>query len=152
MPRKHPVTQRIEEAIALIERVGGEITPTAVRANVEPKLTWQDWSPEEASGEALEVRIARYLRSNGYVIADAAPREGGRVRKDYWDALVSELEEQIEVKEKSNTYDRNRIKAEKAVITFLRSKEAELGYEPYPGLFHAEIDRIYSMHSVTAPA
>lgn len=148
---KHPVTQRIYEAIDLLERNNMEVTPASVKINVAGKLTWADWTPEEASDEALTQRIVRAFRERGMAITDSAPREGGRPRKEFWSSLVSELEEQVRIKEESATYDRNRIKAEKAVITFLREKESELGYEPYPGLFHAEIDRIYAMHHVASP-
>lgn len=149
---KHPVTARIYEAIDLLDRNGMEVTPAAVKINVQKKITWADWTPEEASEEALEQRIARCFRDRGMAITDSAPRPGGRPRKEFWSSLVSELQEWVRIKEESVTYDRNRIKAEKAVIAFLREKESELGYEPYPGLFHAEIDRIYAMHHIAAPS
>lgn len=149
---KHPITQRIEEAVELIERVNGEITPSAIKVNVEPKITWADWTPEEAASEALDARIARWLRGAGYVIADAAPREGGRVREGFWTTPVSKLEEQQQIRAKSIGFDKRRAEAEQMVITFLREKERELAYEPYAELFHDEIARIYSMYGMAPPA
>lgn len=146
--RKHPVTQRIEKAIDKLEAHSMEVTPATVKVNAEKEITWADWSAEQAASEALDVRIARCLRARGYVIADAVTG----VRKDFWNATTSELAEQLQVKEKSSDYDLTRIKADVAVLTFLREKEKEMGYEVYPGLFQGEIERIYSMHGIAAPA
>lgn len=148
---KHPVTDHIDREIDRLERHQAEVTPSAVKINVVKRLTWGDWDPREAQSEALDNRIARRLRTRGYVVADSAPRDGGRPRRDFWLSTTSELEEQLRIKEESSHYDRNRIKADKAVLKFLREKEGELGYEPYAGLFHAEVDRIYAMHGFRSP-
>lgn len=147
MGRKHPVTLRIEEAINLLERNGMDVTPATVKINAEKAITWADWTPEQASSEALDGRITRCLRERGYVITDADTR----IRKDFWQCTPAELEAQLQIKKDSSDYDRSRIAAEEAVIVFLRAKEKDLGYAPYPGLFQADIDRIYSMHGLDAP-
>lgn len=147
MGRKHPVTLRIEEAIDLLERHGMDITPASVKVNAEKAITWADWTPEQASSEALDGRIARCLRARGYVITDTDTR----IRKDFWQCTSTELKAQLRIQKDSSDYDRPRIAAKEAVIVFLDAKEQELGYAPYPGLFQAEIDRIYSMHGLTAP-
>jgi hypothetical protein len=144
---KHPVTLKIEAAIALLERHGMEVTPAAVKVNVEKDLTWADWAPEKAASEALDGRIRRTLKAGGHIISDATMG----VRKGFWEAEIPDLEEQLRVKEESNTYDRNRILADRAVLDFLKEKEKDFGYPVYPGLFHMEIDRIYAMHSLTPP-
>lgn len=147
MGRKHPVTLRVEEAIDLLERNDMEVTPASVKVNAEKTITWADWTPENAASEALDIRVTRCLRDRGYVITDTETR----VRKDFWSARPDELEEQLRIKRESSDYDLQRIKADKAIIAFLREKELELGYEVYPGLFHADIDRIYAMHGLSGP-
>ena len=144
---RHAVTVHIDAAIDLLEKHGEPVTPSSVKVNTQPHLTWADYSPEEAADEALDLRIRRRLKDRGYIISDTSTR----VRKDFWAATIGELEEQLRVKEESSTYDRNRILADKAVLELLREKQKEFGYAVYPGLFHAEIDRIYAMHSLSSP-
>ncbi len=146
MPR-HPVTAKIDAAVAKLERHGMDVTPSAVKVNVEKGLTWADWSSIDAASEALDRRIQQRLKDTGHVISDAVRG----VRKDFWQCSISELEEQFRIKEESSTYDRNRILADKAVLDFLKVKNTELGYDVYPGLFENEINRIYAMHSVSVP-
>jgi hypothetical protein len=150
MPR-HPVSVRIDDAIALLRRHSHDVTPSAIRVNVKKALTWADFSSEEALDAVIDRHLPARFKAHGYIITDSTPRDGGRERKDFWSASPDEFEEQIRVKRESNRYDLTRLKADEAILTLLREKEKELGYEVYPGLFHAEIDRIYAMHHVSAP-
>lgn len=144
---RSPITQRIDEAIDLIERVGGDVTPTAVQVNAWKSITYADWRPGQPEAEALALRIRRRLRERGYQIADADT--GTRV--GFWECTVEQLKEQRRVKLESSRYDKTRLDAEDAVIALLTEKKKEFGYEVYPGLFASEIDRIYSMHGLTVP-
>lgn len=144
---RHPVTTQIDAAIDLLERHGEPVTPEAVKRNVTPRLTWADWSPNEAADEALDRRIPRRMKERGYIIADSVSRE----RKDFWRSTVAELEEQIRIKKESSRFDVNRLRADEAIVAFLKEQEQAFGYEVYPGLFHADIDRIYRMHGIAIP-
>jgi hypothetical protein len=143
----HPVSLRIDEAIALLERCGEDVTPTAIKINVMQRLTWADYSPEQSNSEGLDRRIQQRLRDRGYQITDTE----ARTRRDFWHCTLAELDEQLRVKQDSSDYDRARLRADEAVVTYLREKEKELGYEVCPDLFAEDIARIYAMHGVTPP-
>lgn len=144
---RHPVTTRIDDAVDLIERVGGDVTLPAVMINAEKTITLADWKPGEPQKEALQMRVYRRLRDRGYVISDTDTR----IRKSFWGATVEELEAQQKIKVEAAEFDGARLRADEQVIRFLQAKRDELGYEVYPGLFAEEIDRIYRMNGVTAP-
>lgn len=148
---RHPVSLRVDEAISLLERHEVEVTPEAIRVNVKKSLTWADFSSEEALDAVIDRHMASRLKARGFVITDATPREGGRARKDFWAVSTDEFAEQLRIKRESSRYDQNRIAADEAVLSFLREQEKTFGYEVYPGLFHAEIDRIYAMHGLASP-
>lgn len=144
MGRRSGAMARMHAAIDLLERYGTEsLDVDKVLANVD--LTWDEAQGVVASKKRDLARQA--LRERGYVITDADTR----VRKDFWQCTPTELAAQLQIKKDSSDYDRARLVADEAVLTFLRVKENELGYEPYPGLFQADISRIYSMHGLTAP-
>ena len=142
----HPANQRIDEAIDRCRTFGVDITPETVRVNLQ--LGYNDLSADDAIEEALGFRIRRRMRLRGLLIA----KEDTRARKLFWEMTPDELAVQQAVRSDSSAADRAQMQAHKAVITFLRSKEAELGYEPYPALFEEEINRIFRMHGVPAPA
>lgn len=148
---RHPVSLRVDEAIDTLERYEQEVTPDAIRTNVKKALTWADFSSEEALDAVIDRHVPSRLKARGYRISDSAPREGGRERKVFWEMSADEWAEQVRIKRDSNRYDQTRLAADEAVLTFLREKEKELGYEPYAGLFRDDIGRIYSMHGITAP-
>lgn len=140
---KSPLTLKIDAAIAKLRHHDMPVTPESVRANLEPG--WDD--VRHLAERTIMQAIRAQMRADGMVIADASTRE----RKDFWEAGIPDLEEQLRIKQESNTYDRNRIKADKAVIAFLKEKEGEFGYTVCPDLFRSDIDRIYRMHSLTPP-
>jgi hypothetical protein len=147
---RHPVTVRIDEARAKLERLGVAVTPAAVKLEVEKTLTRFDLSADAAIDEALNARIAARLKATGQIITGEVVN-GSRVRKRFWDSSVAELEEQYEVKRTSSNHDQARLEADRMILEFLREQEATFGYEVYPGLFHADIDRIYAMHGLASP-
>lgn len=143
---RHPVRTVIDAAIERVERYGLPMTPDNVIANVQVDgLTLAD--AHDALRRLVRSLTPVVLKERGFVIADPKTRE----RKDFWNSGPDDLEEQQRIKEQGNDFDQVQIAVGKAVIKFLREKEKEFGYEVYPGLFHAEIDRIYSMHGLAAP-
>lgn len=140
---KSPLTLKIETAIELVRHYDMPVTPEAVRANLDPG--WDD--VQTLAERTIMAAIRNQLKAEGLIIADAETRE----RKDFWEAEIPDLEEQLRIKQESNTYDRNRIKADKAVIAFLKEKENEFGYSVCPDLFRSDIDRIYRMQGLLPP-
>lgn len=146
MAKLNPTRIVIGEAIDLVRRHGLAVTPQNVRANVHVDgLTLADAT--DALQKQINAQIPLVLKEQGFVITDAATRE----RKPFWEAPVAELEEQLRIKTEGSRFDENRIRADRAVIALLKDKQSDYGYEVYPGLFHAEIDRIYAMHGLTSP-
>lgn len=146
MSQRHPANIRIAEAIARCEEYEVEVTPQNVRTNLT--LTYDDLTADEAIGETIDRRIRQVMRGSGYVIADTESRE----RKYFWSCTADELEEQTRIKQEGTVYDQNRLRADEAVISFLRQKERELGYAPFPELFADDIDRLYRMNMCEPPA
>lgn len=147
MGKPNPTHAVIVAAIDKVERYGLPMTTENVKANVDvDALTLGDMN--SALWRHLAAQIPVVMRDRGLIIADTKTRE----RKDFWASTPDELEEQKRIKEQSNDFDRVRITCDEAVITFLREKEKEFGYEVYPGLFHSDIDRIYAMHGLSAPS
>lgn len=146
MASQNPVHAVIVAAKEKAERYGLPITLDNVRANIDyGSLTVGE--AVEAARRYTNAQVAAVLKSQGFIIADAATRE----RKDYWSSTRAELGEQLRIKVESATFDSNRILAEKAVLAFLEEKEKELGYEPYVGLFRDDVERIYAMHGIQSP-
>lgn len=146
MPRETATRLLITEAIDRVQRYGLPLTPANVKANVNIK----DFTLAEIEvGMTKHVfaQIPTVMKEQGLIIADAVTRE----RKAFWDSSADELEEQKRIKEQSSDFDRVRLACDEQIIVFLRVKEKEHGYAVYPGLFHAEIDRIYSMHGLASP-
>lgn len=148
---RHPVSLRVDEAIDLLEQWGQQVAIEGIRANVRRKLTWADFSSDEAIDAVIDRHAVPRLKARGYIVSDSTPRTGGRERKLFWSATPDELGEQLRLKRESARYDENRIRADEAIIAFLRAKRDELGYEVYPGLFDADIERIYAMHGLSSP-
>jgi hypothetical protein len=146
MATRSPVREVIVQAIELVQRHGFPVTPKTIRANIDVDgLTIGD--ANQALVKHINAQIPVVMKEMGLVITDTATRD----RKPFADSTADELDEQIKVKAESTRYDQNRLAADQIVVKLLREKEKELGYEVYPGLFHDEIDRIYSMHGIAAP-
>ncbi|HTE60415.1 MAG TPA: hypothetical protein VK631_08680 [Solirubrobacteraceae bacterium] len=146
MAAHNPVRAAILAAIELVQRNGEPLTTKYVRANVKTGgLSLDD--THEALRKHINAQIPVVMKELGLIIADPKTRE----RKDFWTSSPADLEEQARIKKRSNQFDTNRIACDEAVIAFLREKEKDFGYPVYPGLFHAEIDRIYAMHSLVSP-
>lgn len=146
MPNNNPLRALIHDAIDRIERHGVAVTLPHVRSNITVEdLTLRDL--HDAMTRQLNALIPIVMKERGMVITDATTRE----RKPFWEATADELDEQNRIKERSADFDRARLAADKAVVTFLRGKSVEFGYEVYPELFADDIERIYRMHSVQPP-
>lgn len=146
MARANPARDVIVEALDLLESYGIDPTPEKVRANIKVDgLTLADAT--EGLRKYINSQIGPVMKERGLIITDAA----AHTRKPFWDSNVDELEAQLQVKKESRRFDENRITADKAVIDFLKEQQETFGYEVYPGLFHAEIDRIYAMHGLVSP-
>jgi hypothetical protein len=142
----NPVRVAVDAAIERVERYGLPMTLENVSANVQvDSLTVA--AAVDALRRQVKSMIPVRMKEMGFVITDAKTRE----RKDFWTATADELDEQTRIKQQSSDHDRVRIACDEAVVAFLREKEKDFGYEVWPGLFHAEIDRIYAMHGLVAP-
>jgi hypothetical protein len=146
MPRQNAARKLIAQSIERVQRHGLKLTPENVKANISIR-DFTLGEIEEGMTKHVYAQIPVVMKEQGLIIADPATRE----RKPFWEASADDLDEQTRIKEQSSDFDRVRLVCDKAVVAFLREKESELGYEVYPGLFHAEIDRIYAMHGLDSP-
>lgn len=140
-----PVSAAIDTAIARLQKFGVAITLDNIVTEARKHLTFADFSSDEAVDALLRSRVPGRLR--GHVIADHHTHE--RVQHD--EARIPDLEVQLRICEVSSDRDQTSLAAKKAELAFLRVKRNELGYEPWPGLFRDEIDRIYRMHGCSSP-
>lgn len=143
---RHPVTRRIDEAIDLLERVGHPVTPGAVRVNVKKRITYTDLTPDEMLEAAIDQRLDRRLKARGYMILD----ETTRVRGLGLNADVDELDAQLRLQDENVTYVVNSRDALRAVVKFLRAKQAATGAPVRASDFYDEVVAIYEAHGIPA--
>lgn len=145
---RHPVTIRIDEAVELLQKYGEPITLPSVKTNAKRRLTWADFSSDEALDAVVDQRLSKRLKELGIVIVDAEEGE----RKLFDDCTLVEFDEQIAVKQRNVTYVSNRLRADKAVREFLAEKQA-MAEEPLRiGDFRDDVDSIYAAHGFAITA
>lgn len=144
---RHPVTVRIDEAVDLLERHGQPLTLDDIRVNVKKRLTWNDFSSEEALDAVVDIRLARRLKDLGVVAVDA---DGSGERKLFDDCTLAEFDEQITIKQRNVTYVANRLRVDKAVREFLAEKQAMADHPVTVGEFREQIEAIYAEHEMAA--
>lgn len=136
----HPVTRRIDEAVALLERWQRPVSVHNVIVNAKKKLTYSDFSSDEACDAVLRVRVRSRLRTLGYSIADAETHE----QRQLDDCTYSEFCERVKIKRENAQHVERSLEADEAVAEFLAVKREQLGREITVGDFADEIEAIYA--------
>jgi hypothetical protein len=147
--KRHPVTQRIDEAVELRVEWERPVTPGAIREYVKNNLRHADFTSDEAMEAVIDRYLVPRLKSLGYIIA--TEEEGAeRERKLMDDCTVSEFSKQVEIKQRNVENVRNRFKADRAVEEFLLQKQEMAGRDLTVGEFADAVTSIYAEHGIAA--
>ncbi len=143
MPRKHPITVRVEEAIARHREWERPLTFESLRTYVMHNLRVMDYSADEAMQAIVDKHIRVYLRRPDLTINDAT----ALTYENTEDCTVEEFEEQVRVKRENQTYVARRLRADEAVLEFLQEKQRMLSRPVTVAEFASEIEEIYAEYA-----
>lgn len=135
---RHPITTRIDEAVADLERLGIDITPAKVRVNVRNRLTYGELKPDQMLDALIDQRLRPRLGDLGYVIAD----DDTRARKLFEDCTPADFAAQVGVEEANVKACVEQLRKDRKALDYLRAKEQELGRPVTAGEFADEIAAI----------
>lgn len=145
MARRHPVTERIDKVLDDLRLHNLPVTMQTIMVNAKKRLTWSDFSSDEALEAVVRLHARRRLKALGYVIVD----ELENVREDFVDVTPDQYRAQIAVKREHVRYAIARLEADEAVHAFLTVKQETSDAPIYAGDFLEEIDSIYAEHGLT---
>lgn len=131
----HPITARIKDAVAHLERLGVRVTPDTVKQHVRRRITYADLTTEEMLDASIDRKLRPTLSALGYVITDQDTLN----RRLFDECTPDEFESQVEIQAVNVQRCRDRLDADRRVLAFLRAKEGELGRPVTAGEFAEEI-------------
>lgn len=143
---RHPVTVRIDDAVSLLQRYGQPLTIDNIVTNAKQKLTYSDFSSEEACEAMIRLRAPGRLKALGLSIVDSETY----AREEFEECTDEQFAERIEVKERNVRHVQRHLAADRAVAEFLAAKHEQHGRPVTVGEFLSEIDAIYAEHGVAA--
>lgn len=131
----HPITARIKDAVAHLEKLRVRVTPDTVKKEVRSRITYADLTTEEMLDASIDRKLRPALAALGYVITDADTLN----RRLFDECSPDEFESQVAIQALNVQRCRDRLDTDRRVLAFLRAKERELGRPVTAGEFAEEI-------------